>query len=162
MEQERLGPYAILSELGTGGMGTVHLAEVVEPVAGLSVGDGSYANDTAMPIGSTPATAAAVMVLAHLGMPCEPSAADWLLGQHDPAGGFRVMEIAPEPDLLSTAVTLLALCKLGADISAIRRNCLRFVHSLRNAGRFAGDSGDETPDVEYTFYGLLALGCLEE
>ncbi len=135
-------------------------AGVEQCLAKLSIGDGSCANDAAMPIGSTPATAAAVMVLAHLGRPANPGAADWLLDQHDPAGGFRVMEIAPEPDLLSTAVTLLALNKLQADISPIRPACLEFVHSLHTEGQFAGHPGDETPDAEYTFYGLLALGCL--
>lgn len=131
-------------------------------LAELSAGDGSYANDAAMPIGSAPATAAAVMVLAHLGLSANGGAAAWLLNQHDPAGGFRAVPIAPEPDLLSTAVALQALRKLGADVSTIRRPCLQFVKSLAAAGRFAGHPGDETPDAEYTFYGLLALGCLEE
>ncbi len=135
-------------------------AGVKRCLADLSIGDGSYANDAAMPIGSVPATAAAVMVLAHLDAPCGSGTTDWLLNQHTPAGGSQVMDIAPEPDLLSTAVALLALEKLDADISAIRQSCLQFVHSLRTEGQFAGHPGDETPDAEYTFYGLLALGCL--
>ncbi len=133
---------------------------VEECLATLSAGDGSYANDAAMPIGSVPATAAAVMVLAHLGATCDRDAADWLLSQHDLAGGFRAVPFAPEPDLLSTAVALLALEKLDADISAIRQPCLEFVRSLATAGQFAGHAGDETPDAEYTFYGLMAMGCL--
>ncbi len=137
-------------------------AGVERCLAELSAGAGSYANDAAMPIGSAPATAAAVMVLAPLGRPAEAGAAAWLLDQHDPAGGFRVVPVAPEPDLLSTAVALQALRKLGADVSAIRRPCLQFVQSLAADGRFAGHPGDETPDAEYTFYGLLALGCLAQ
>ncbi|MHC4491830.1 MAG: serine/threonine-protein kinase [Planctomycetota bacterium] len=38
MQGKELGPYRILSELGSGGMGTVHAAEVAEAVAGLEVG----------------------------------------------------------------------------------------------------------------------------
>ena len=38
MGGDRLGAYAIRAELGSGGMGSVHLAEVVEPVAGLDRG----------------------------------------------------------------------------------------------------------------------------
>jgi serine/threonine-protein kinase len=34
----QLGPYRLLSELGSGGMGTVHLAEVTEAAAGLEPG----------------------------------------------------------------------------------------------------------------------------
>ncbi len=38
MQGKQLGPYRFLSELGAGGMGTVHLAEVIEAVAGLKPG----------------------------------------------------------------------------------------------------------------------------
>jgi hypothetical protein len=95
-------------------------------------------------------------------VPIFPGAAEWLLAQHDPAGGFRAVPIAPEPDMLSTAVALLALSKLGADISAIRPGCLQLCRSLFAEGRFAGHAGDTELDGEYTFYGLLALGCLVE
>ncbi len=131
-------------------------------LAGLAIGDGSYANDAAMPIGSVPATAAAAVVLTHLQRPADAGAAAWLLAQHAPAGGFRAVPIAPEPDMLSTAVALQALRKLGADISAVRLGCLQFCRSLFAEGRFAGHAGDTALDGEYTFYGLLALGCLEE
>jgi len=134
-------------------------AGVARCLASLAVGDGSYANDAAMPIGSVPATAAAAMVLAHLGTPTDP---DWLLAQHDPAGGFRVVPMAPEPDLLSSAVALQALARLGADISPIRPACLAYVESLYRLGGFASCPADAAPDAEYTFYGLLALGCLAE
>jgi len=135
---------------------------VARCLAGLAVGDGSYANDASMPVGSVPATAAAAVVLAHLHLPADDGAADWLLAQHDPAGGFRAVPVAPEPDLLSTAVALQALRTLGADISAIRQGSVEFCRSLFAKGRFAGHAGDTALDGEYTFSGLLALGCLEE
>ena len=37
-EPRVLGPYTLLSELGSGGMGTVHLAEAGDEAIGLSVG----------------------------------------------------------------------------------------------------------------------------
>jgi hypothetical protein len=134
-------------------------ARATRSLSNLAVGDGSYANDAMMPIGSVPATAAAVMVLSHLGNR-ESASAEWLLAQHGPAGGFRAIPMAPEPDLLSTAVALQALRKLGTDVSAIARPCLGFVNSLYSAGRFGGYANDPSPDAEYTFYGLLSLGCL--
>jgi serine/threonine protein kinase len=38
MPESQLGPYRMLSELGSGGMGTVHAAEVVEAASGLEPG----------------------------------------------------------------------------------------------------------------------------
>jgi len=38
VQAAQLGPYRLLSELGSGGMGTVHAAEVTEAVAGLEAG----------------------------------------------------------------------------------------------------------------------------
>jgi len=130
-------------------------------LAALAVGDGAFANDLDLPIGSVPATAAAATVLHHLGRPAPAETPAWLLDQHDPAGGFYAVPLAPEPDLLSTATALHALGLLGADLGGIREPCLRFVRSLRTAGgSFAGHAGDDVPDCEYTFYGLLALGHL--
>jgi prenyltransferase beta subunit len=129
-------------------------------VQSLRTPDGAYANDRHLPVGSVPATAAAVVTLRQIGQDPPPGAADWLLAQHDPAGGFRTVPVAPEPDLLATATGLHALAALGVDPSPVRPACRRFVRSLYGDGGFRGQAGDETPDCEYTFYGLLALGHL--
>jgi len=127
----------------------------------LAVGDGSYANDAALLFGSVPATAAAVTVLRHLHCPVPPEAARWLIDQQADDGGFLAVPVSPESDLLSTATALHALALLGADLSAVRGPCLRFVQSLRKPdGSFSGHLGDDVPDCEYTCYALLALGHL--
>ncbi len=129
----------------------------------LRTSDGAYANDANLPVGSTPATAAAVTVLCRLRLPPPPETADWLLARHCPTGGFLAVAPAPQPDLLSTATALHALRLLDADLADIRRPCLRFVRSLRRRdGSFAGHADDPTGDCEYTFYALLALGHLAE
>jgi hypothetical protein len=58
---------------------------------------------------------------------------------------------------------LHALGTLGRDLSPIRQRCLDFIDSLwTNAGSFYGHWGETVLDCEYTFYGLLALGHLNE
>ena len=109
-----------------------------------------------------PPTAAAVTLLRQLGMPVNLTAADWLLAQAHPQGGFLAVPGAPIPDLLSTATALHALAVLEAPPPpAIRERCLDFIDTLWSAeGGFHGHWADDHLDAEYTFYGLLALGHL--
>jgi prenyltransferase beta subunit len=84
-----------------------------------------------------------------------------LLKRACPNGGFAATAQLNIPDLLSTATALFALTQAGADLSSICRPCLEFVESLwRDSGGFAGHESDGYEDVEYTFYGLLSIGCL--
>jgi hypothetical protein len=123
--------------------------------------DGSYANESGMAMGTTPVTAAAAVLLAQLGRPALVTTRDWLLARCDPRGGFRATPVTPRPDLLSTATALQALNAMGGAIEAIRLPCLDFVQGLwTDNGGFCGHGADDTPDCEYTFYGLLALGNL--
>lgn len=65
---------------------------------------------------------------------------------------------APLPDLLSTATALHALSGLQTDFESTGEPYLDFMDShWTNSGLFHGHWQEETLDVEYTFYGLLAL-----
>lgn len=75
-------------------------------------------------------------------------------------GGFAALRQAPAEDLLSTGVALYALHFLGADLRLIKPDCLAFVDGLYDNGGFRATAYDSASDVEYTFYGLLALGSL--
>ena len=111
--------------------------------------------------GLTTTTAAAVMLLRHLGEPPSPALGEWLLAQAHPQGGFRALPGAPIPDLLSTATALHALSAMHIPIDAIRENCLDFIDTLWvNRGAFHGSWADDELDCEYTYYALLALGHL--
>jgi hypothetical protein len=124
---------------------------LVRCVNRLRAEDGGYANQQDLPLGLTPATAAAVTLLRQLGepIPCRPD------------GGFFATPVAPLPDLLSTATALHALAGLHADLDAIREPCLDFLDTLwTNRGGFHGTWADDDLDCEYTYYGLLALGHL--
>lgn len=123
--------------------------------------DGSWVNDVDLPIPNVPATAAAVTLCRNLRMPVADETASWMLGSLHPCGGFLPFPGAPLPDLLSTAVALHALDGLQADFSAQKEVILDYVDSLWTAaGGFHGSWEDDDLDLEYTYYGLLALGHL--
>jgi hypothetical protein len=128
----------------------------------LETPDGAWGNAPGLPLGSTNATAAAVVLLHQLGMPVSPGVGAWLRGQAHPQGGFLAMPKAPFPDLLSTATTLHALACLDEPLrEQEKERGLEFLDSLWTAdGGFHGHWADDCLDAEYTFYGLLALGHL--
>jgi hypothetical protein len=136
-------------------------AALIRCAESLRTPDGGYANDLGMPLGLTPSTAAAATLLRHLGQQPPRDVIDWLLARHHPDGGFFATPDAPIPDLLSTATALHALSGLHADLDPIKESCLDFLDTLwTNKGAFYGTWEDDTPDAEYTYYGLLSLGHL--
>lgn len=75
-------------------------------------------------------------------------------------GGFKAFQHLQNADVLSTAVALFALNFAGSDLRLLKPACLDFIQSNFSDGAFLSGDGDQTVDVEYTFYGLLALGVL--
>ena len=134
---------------------------IIRCLSSLRKDDGGIANERGLHAGSTPATAAAVTILHHLGGPTGVAVRDWLLARVHPQGGFAATAAAPVPDLLSTGTALHALAGIGAPLAHLRAPCLDFVEGLwADEGGFRGTWLDDAPDAEYTFYALLALGHL--
>lgn len=75
-------------------------------------------------------------------------------------GGFRAFQHVEHADMLSTAVALFALDFAGSDLRLLKPACLDFIQQNFVDGAFLSGDGDQTADLEYTFYGLLALGVL--
>ena len=75
--------------------------------------------------------------------------------------GFVAFNHLDDSDLLSTAVALFALKRAGRDLRLVAPGCLEMIGENYRYGAFVSGDGDETRDLEYTFYGLLALGALE-
>lgn len=74
----------------------------------------------------------------------------------DETGGFYQNEVAQIPDLLSTAVALFTLSSFGMKP---RYKYSDFIEAhFNDDGSFAPNLIDLQGDVEYCFYGLLALG----
>ena len=89
------------------------------------------------------------------GKPLDHARVDWLRQRQDTSGGFYANQQAPIPDLLSTAAALFTLRLTGVEA----KDATQFVqaHWLERGG-FAPTLYDNYTDVEYVFYGLLALG----
>lgn len=83
-----------------------------------------------------------------------------LLGYFDENKGFKVFKEVEEADLLSTAVALFALQTVAADLRMVTPACLKLIQQNYCDGAFLAGNGDQMRDLEYTFYGLLALGVL--
>lgn len=122
---------------------------------------GAWANDVELPVPNIPSTAAAITLSRNLRLPIPEETAAWILESFHPAGGFLPFPMAPMPDLLSTAVALHALDGLQVEFGDKKERLLDFVDSLWTAaGGFHGTWDDDDLDIEYTYYGLLALGHL--
>lgn len=136
-------------------------AGIIRCLESLQKPDGSWANDEKVTMGNSLATGAAVTLYRNLRIPLPPGTRDWLINCFYLRGGFLPFQGAPMPDLLSTAVALHALDGMQVDLKPFKEPCLDFIDSLwNNAGGFHGHWADDELDIEYTYYGLLALGHL--
>ena len=136
-------------------------ATLTDCLAVLAIPSGGYANEPGLQFGTIPATAAAVALHRHLRRTPPPGTGPWLLSQQHHGGGFLAAPGAPIPDLLSTAVALHALDGMQVSFAAYKDSLLDFTDTLWSAdGGFHGNWTDDSLDVEYTYYGLLALGHL--
>lgn len=106
-----------------------------------------------------PVTAAQTVLLSLARKPINETK-ERLMSFYRGKGGFSALHQTPAEDLLSTAVALYALHFTGSDIRLIKPDCLAYVDSLFCDGGFRSTETDVEIDLEYTFYGLLALGSL--
>ena len=107
----------------------------------------------------TSTAACCVLAMQHqTGEALDTTLVSWLKERQDETGGFFASEVAPVPDLLSTAVAVFTLRIIGGR----PRPAARFIEAhWLDMGSFAPTLLDEYSDVEYLFYGLLALGSDE-
>ena len=100
------------------------------------------------------ATAAALFLLPQ--DQCEKTA-DALAALQEQDGSFKATASAQEGDLLSTATAFFALRQCGKTPHVSTKPYLR--ECFRENGLFAATPDDPHGDLEYTVYGLLAMGC---
>ena len=134
---------------------------IIRSVEGLKCRRGGYGNEENMESGTTTATAAALVLLKHMGMNVDVAAVEWLAKLCTERGGFLAGENAQMPDLLSTGTALHALRTVGSPLVSKSDECREFIDLLwMQDGGFAGSPLELITDCEYTFYGLLGLGSL--
>ncbi len=100
---------------------------------------------------------AAGLCIAYLLSKKEPKkSVDFLLSSQDESGGYFAQEDSQIPDLLTTATSVFSLSLYNHNP---RVNPLEFIeaHCLED-GTFSATIKDDRGDIEYTFYGLLAIG----
>jgi geranylgeranyl transferase type-2 subunit beta len=144
--------------------------DVFELIVSRRRDDGGYVEIPQMSQSGTNPTAAAVAILRIIGRLDDGSrkdAADFLAKMQNDEGGFRANTRIPFADLLSTFTALTAIDGLVDGLVDDGENVVdiptarRYVKSLEvAAGGFRGDAWDDSPDVEYAFYGLGTLALL--
>jgi prenyltransferase beta subunit len=93
----------------------------------------------------------------------DPAIENALLSRWVASGGFAASKHENAPDLRSTAAALWILVEQGTKLGKIQPSCFKYIESLwRSSGGFAGKSSDESAEVEFTFYALLAMGYLTQ
>ncbi|MBT3289127.1 MAG: hypothetical protein HN380_17410 [Victivallales bacterium] len=121
--------------------------------------DGGYAGHPDATQGTLPGTVAALVLRASSWRLPPKQTTSWFQScQRD--GGFAAVTDLPIPDLLSTATALAANRLLRMGLSIDKTKTAAFVESCWDESGGFGAIPDTTPDCEYTFYALLALGAL--
>lgn len=128
--------------------------------------DGGFVEIGPMKNSGTNPTAAAIgllKILETLDESTAQNAINYLATRQSREGGIQANTRIGLADLLSTFTGLLTLADLGGldqiDLEALTR----YVQQMeRSEGGFLGGIWDDTPDVEYTYYGLGATGLLAD
>lgn len=122
-------------------------------LADYRIGRGGYANVKGETAPAVNATAAALFLLTG---DARKDAALTLQNLQEKDGSFKAVPSAPQGDLLSTATASFALHVHGYSLRHTLKPFLRAC--FRDTGLFAATPDDPVGDLEYTAYGLLAMG----
>ena len=140
------------------GIDTMAHQEILTSLSIFRHKNGGFCNFKGSKQATTNATVAALAVQGQLDGYWNNKDVEYLYSLQEENGGFYANSSALIPDLLSTATALFILKCIGI---TPRINADDFIdaHWLSSGG-FCATLLDESSDVEYTFYGLLALGAL--
>ncbi|MDR0573576.1 MAG: hypothetical protein LBG96_06025 [Tannerella sp.] len=143
------------SDGDSGRAGTIDIPGSLEPY---HMKGGGFMNTRDGLTATTNATVAALAVKGQLAGYKENEDLFFLRDLQEASGGFGAAKASPVPDLLSTATSLFMLSCYGKQPKYPVRDFIE-AHWL-DSGGFSATLLDDKSDVEYTFYGLLALGTI--
>jgi geranylgeranyl transferase type-2 subunit beta len=136
----------------------------IAAIEALKQPDGGFADLAGQTASQTSATAAAVaFLLMHDAIAPDAIApiAQFLAGLQSADGGLRPHAAVEAGDLLSTFTGLVTLWGLDGLELLDLAGVARFLRSTAcPAGGFVACASDDTPDVEYTYYGIGAVALL--
>ncbi len=142
----------VLEDTGNG-----HLIKI-QDLENYHVGTGGYANYQEKVVPTLNATAAALALKGQLEGWKKNTDVEALRQMQEENGGFKASPSAPVADLLSTATALFILKQYKVE-PAFDAEVFITSH-WQDGGGFSATILDDSSDVEYVFYGLLALGAL--
>lgn len=132
--------------------------EMLRSLSKYRVASGGYANQQGGSKATSNATAAALNIIDSLSGYKANEDIDFLRSMQEEYGGFKAAEDVPIADLLTTATALFTLKNYGVQPTYDAQEFVE-AHWLGTGG-FSPTLLDEETDVEYTFYGLLAMGTI--
>jgi len=155
--------YIRLSLFEDAGLPDEELKHLSRSLEAFKVEGGGYSNIRNKGFAGVNATAAALAVIGQTEGYKKNADVEFLREMQHATGGFMASQATDYkftvPDLLSTATALFVLKCYGIKPKYDARDFIES-HWLESGG-FAATIMDDKSDVEYTFYGLLALGGIE-
>jgi hypothetical protein len=130
--------------------------EIADALALYRTAGGAYANSPGADTAATNATAAALSVRGQLCGYEWTKEIEYLYDLQHESGGFCATAQTALPDILSTATALFVLRSYGLSPRLSPEPFIE-AHWLESGG-FAPTLVEDDSDIEYTFYGILALG----
>ena len=158
---DMFSPYSqflLLSLCEDMGVDITNHPELLTSLSAYRAENGGFGNIRGGKQASTNATVAALAVTGQLCGYRDNDDVRYLFSSQDDSGGFFAGVSSPVPDLLSTATALFMLKCYGVTPRFVADDFID-AHWLPSGG-FGATLLDDSADVEYTFYGLLALGAV--
>lgn len=156
--QSPYSQYIWLSLLEDTGHAIKDKERVIQSLSRYQISGGGFSNLVNSEVASTNATVAALAVIGELEQYKMHASISYLKLLQQETGGFCAVLGSPLPDLLSTATSLFILKCYGSTPIYSSGSFIE-AHWL-DTGGFSATILEESSDVEYTFYGLLALGTV--
>ena len=157
-EQSPYSLFIYLSLLEDGGHKIKDKNNILSSLRQYKTQEGGYSNIKNSNKITTNATVAALAIKGQLEGYKNNDEIDTLCYLQEESGGFAATKESPIPDILSTATSLFIMNCYNKQPKFSAEDFIE-AHWL-DSGGFSATILEEISDVEYTFYGLLALGTL--